>query len=107
MNLFQSGKKNVDLSIVSFLTKLNLILDVNVPVKEFPKQKLKFRKKLSITLGLQILVSVKKNLLTKYIILKDLTLKHKTQTKYKQYINLLSTLLRVSKRSYKVLPKKR
>ena len=40
------------------------------------------------------------HLLTKYIKLKDASLKTEAQIKYKQYRNLLSTLMKVSKRSY-------
>ena len=43
---------------------------------------------------------MKNYLLTKYIKLKDVTLKNEAQIKYKQYRNLLSTLLKESKQSY-------
>ena len=46
------------------------------------------------------LISIKNHLLTKYIKLKDVTLKNEAQIKYKQYRNLLPTLLKESKRSY-------
>ena len=45
-------------------------------------------------------MSNKKHLLTKYIKLKDVTLKNEAQIKYKQYRNLLSTLMKESKKSY-------
>ena len=45
-------------------------------------------------------MSNKKHLLAKYIKLKDVTLKNEAQTKYKQYRNLLSTVMKESKKSY-------
>lgn len=56
------------------------------------KQKLKFRKKSWLVLGLQKPVSVKNNLCTKHIKLKNNTLKNKAQIKYKQHRNSLATL---------------
>ena len=70
------------------------------PLRKISKQKLKFRNKLWITLGLQKSVSTKNHLLTKYIKLKDVTLKTEAQIKYKQYRNLLPTLMTENKRSY-------
>ena len=46
------------------------------------------------------LISIKNHLLTKYIKLKDVTLKNEAQIKYKQYRNLLPTLIKESKKSY-------
>ena len=66
------------------------------PLKKIFKQKLK----LWITLGLQKSISIKKHLLTKYIKLKYVTLKNEAQIKYKQYRNLLSTLMKESKKYY-------
>ena len=43
---------------------------------------------------------VKSHVLIKYIKLKDVTLKNEAQIKYKQCRNLLSTLIKESKRSY-------
>ena len=65
------------------------------PLKKIFKQKLKFRNKPWIALGL-----IKSHLLTKYMKLKEVTLKTEAQIKYKQYKNLLSILMKESKRSY-------
>ena len=99
-NLIKSNYGNVDQSFVSFLAKHNSILDLHAPLKKISKQKLKFRNKPWITLGLQKSISIKNHLLTKYIKLKDVTLKNEAQIKYKQYRNLLSTLMKESKQSY-------
>ena len=99
-NLIKSNCGNVDQSFVSFLAKFNSILDLYAPLKKISKQKLKFRNKPWITLGLKKSISIKNHLLTKYIKLKDVTLKNKAQIKYKQYRNLLSALMKESKKSY-------
>ena len=99
-NLIKSNCGNVDQSFVSFLTKFNSILDLCSLLKKISKQKLKFRNKPWITLGLQKSISIKNHLLTKYIKLRDVTLKNEVQIKYNQYRNLLSTLIKESKRSY-------
>ena len=69
-------------------------------LKKISKQKLKFRNKPWKILGLQKSVSIKNHLLTKYIKLKDVTIKSEAQIKYKQYRNLLSTLIKENKKSY-------
>ena len=99
-NLIQSNCENVDQSFVSFLFKFNSILDLHAPLKKISKQKLKFRNKPWITLGLQKSISIKNHLLTKYIKLKDVTFKNEAQIKYKQYRYLLSTLKKERQKSY-------
>ena len=49
----KSNRGNADQSFVSFLAKFNSILDLHAPLKKISKQKLKFRNKPWITLGLQ------------------------------------------------------
>ena len=99
-NLIKSNCGNVDQSFVSFLAKFNSILDLYAPLKKISKQKLKFRNKPWITLGLKKSISIKNHLLTKYIKLKDVTFKNEAQIKNKQYRYLLSTLMKESQKSY-------
>ena len=70
------------------------------PLQKISKQKSKFGNKAWITLGLQKSISIKNHLLTKYIKLKDVTLMKEVHIKYKQYRNLLSTLMEEGKKSY-------
>ena len=91
---------NVDQSFVSFLTKFNSILDWYVLLKKISERKLKFRNRQWVTLGLKKSISIKNHLLTKYIKLKEATLKNGARIKYKQCRNLLSTLMKESKKSY-------
>ena len=97
-NFIKLNRVNVDQSFVSFLANFNSILDLYTLLKKISKQKIKFRKKRWITLGLQKSISIKNHLLTKCIKLKDVTLKKEAQIKYKQYRNLFSTLMKESKK---------
>ena len=99
-DIIKSEKKNIDFSFECFLKKFNLILDKYLPLKKLTKQQLKFKTKPRITPGLQKSISVKNNLLTKFIKLKEPTLKNEAHTKYKLYRNMLATLLKRSKRTY-------
>ena len=99
-DIIKSEKKNIDFSFECFLKKFNLILDKYLPLKKLTKQKLKFKTKSWITPGLQKSISVKNKLLTKFIKLKEPTLKNEAHTKYKLYRNMLATLLKRSKHTY-------
>ena len=81
-------------SFVSFLTKFNSILDFYASLKKISKQKLKFRNKPWITLDLQ--KSIKKFPL-KPTQTKRCYFENEAQIQYKQYRNLLSTLMKESK----------
>ena len=50
--------------------------------------------------GIEKSISAKSKLIPKFIKMKDADLKDETHVKYKQYRNLLSTLLKRSKQSY-------
>ena len=99
-DIIKSEKKNIDFSFECFLKKFNLILDKYLPLKKLTKQKLKFKTKPWITPGLQKSISVKNKLLTKFIKLKEPTLKNEAHTKYKLYRNMLAMLLKRSKHKY-------
>ena len=61
---------------------------------------MKFKTKPWITPGLQKSISVKNKLLTKFIKLKEPTLKNEAHTKYKLHRYMLATLLKRSKHTY-------
>ena len=67
-----------------YLTKFNSILHMHKFLTKLSNKKIKFRSKPWITLGLPKSVSTKNDLLTKYMILKDVAMKGEAQTKYKQ-----------------------
>ena len=82
-----------------YLDQINMLLDTYAPLKRINKDTLKFKSKPWITLGLQKSLSVKNKLLTNFIN-KDPVLKEEFHTKYKNYRNLLSTLMKKSKQTY-------
>ena len=80
-----------------FLNNMNFILDTHPPLKKFNKYKLKFKTKPWITTALQKSISIIKNLLKKFITAKDPQIRERYQKEYKDYRNLLSTILKPSK----------
>ena len=70
-DLLQIDQQNVNLSMDSFLNNVNSILDVHAPLKKVNKYKLKFKTKPWITPALQKSISIKNNLLKKFITAKD------------------------------------
>ena len=72
-----------------------MLLDTSVPLERINKYKLKYQSNSWITLDLK--KSVKTKLLTNFINKKNPVLKEEFHTKYKKYINLLSTLTKKSK----------
>ena len=79
---------------------MNRILDKHAPLKRLSKYKLKFKTKPWITMALQKSISIKNKLFSDYINKKDLSQKTELHIKYKSYRNMLSTLLKKSKRNY-------
>ena len=84
----------------SFLNNINSILDVHAPLKKVNKYKLKFKTKPWITPALQKSIFNKNNLLKKFITAKDPQVKERYHKEYKDYRNMLSTILKQSKTNY-------
>ena len=84
----------------SFLNNMNSILDTNAPLKKVNKYKLKFKTKPWITPALQKSISIKNNLLKKFITAKDPQINERYHKEYKDCRNLLSTILKQSKTNY-------
>ena len=99
-DLLKIDELDADNSTTMYLDKINMLLNTHAPLKRINKDKLKFKSKPWLTLGLQKSISVKKKLLTNYINKKDPILKEDFHTKYKIYRNLLSTLMKKSKQAY-------
>ena len=91
MGLLQTDLQNVNLSMDSFLNNINSILDKCI---------LKFKTKPWITPALQKSISIKNNLLKKFITAKDPQVKERYHKEYKDYKNILSTILKQSKTNY-------
>ena len=69
------------------------MVDNHAPLRKVTKKKLRFRSKPWITLGLQKSISIKNCLFVKFIKSNDINQKNEMHIKYKQYRNLISTLL--------------
>ena len=77
----------------SFLNNINSILNVQAPFKKVLAKPL-------ITLALQKLISIKNNLLKKFISEKDPQVKQRYHKKHKDYKNMFCTILKQSKTNY-------
>ena len=84
----------------SFLNNINSILDVHAPLKKVNKHKLKFKRKPWIIPALQKSIFNKNNLLKKFRTAKDPQVKQRYHKEYKDYRNMLSTILKQSKTNY-------
>ena len=99
-DVLQLDQQDVNLSINSFLDKMNSILDEHAQLKRVNKYKLKFKSKPWITPAIQKSISVKNNLLKRFINSKDPQVKDIFHEQYKDYRNMLSTLLKKSRTNY-------
>ena len=75
-------------------------MDVHAPLKKVNKYKPKFNTKPWITPALQKSISIKKNLRKKFITAKDSQAKERYHKEYKDYRNMLFTILKQSKTNY-------
>ena len=82
-----------------YLSKFYSLLDTHAPIKKLNKKEVKFLTKPWITRGLQNSVK-KKNNISKFMKCKNKILKEFYQNSYKNYRNLLSTLLKKVKERY-------
>ena len=99
-DLLQIDQQNVNLSMESFLNNINSILGAHAPLKKVNKHKLKFKRKPWITPALQKSIFNKNNLLKKFITAKDPQVKQRYHKEYKDYRNMLSTILKQNKTNY-------
>ena len=77
VDLLQLDQQNVNLSMDIFLNKMDPMLDTHAPLKKVNKYKLKFKTKPWITPALQKSISIKNNLLKKFITAKDPQMKER------------------------------
>ena len=98
--ILELDQHNVNLSMDFYFDHINAVSDIHVPYKKVNKYKLRFKIKLWITPALQKSVSVKKFILKKFINCNNSQTKEHLHTRYKDYRNLLSTILKRSKTNY-------
>ena len=99
-DVLQLDQKDANLSIESFLDNMNSILDEHAPLKRINKYKLKFKSKPWIITAIKKSITVKNKLLKRFINAKDSQTKETFHRQYKDYRNMLSTLLKKSKSNY-------
>ena len=99
-DLLKIDELNIDNSTQTYLEKINILLDTCASLKRIDKYKLRFKSKTWITLVSQKSISVKNRLITNFINMKHPILKEETHIEYKNYRNMLSTLMKKSKQAY-------
>ena len=75
-------------------------MDAHAPLKKVNKYKLKFKTQPWITPALQKSISIKYNLLKKFVTAKDPQVKGRYHKEYKDYRNILSTIFKQSKTNF-------
>ena len=91
-------KNDVNHFFDNFLLKMNGLLDKHALCKKISKYQLKLKTKPWITTAIHKSILVKNFLFEKYMKLKDLLKKSETHDKCKYYRNLLSTVIKKSKK---------
>ena len=84
----------------SFLNNINSTLNAQAPLKKVNKYKLKFKIKSWINPALRKSIFKTNNLLKTFITAKDPQVKERYHKDYKDYRNMLSTILKQSKTNY-------
>ena len=91
---------DVNLSFDNFIESIDELLDNHAPYTRLSKQKQKFKTKPWIIPGLQIAIKKKNTIFCKFIHAKNKTIKESLHEQYKEYRNLISTLLKQSKKNH-------
>ena len=97
--ILYNEKNNVNFSMNEYLSKIDSLLDTHAPLKKLNKKELKLLNKPWITQGLQNYIK-KNNIYSKFVKCKNKILKEFHHNSYKNYRNLLSTLLKRAKGNY-------
>ena len=100
--ILYNENNDVNFSMNEYLSKIDSLLDAHAPIKKINKKELEFLTKPWITEGLKNSIKKKNNIYAKSVKCKNKLLKEFYHNSYKNYRNLLSTLL---KRAKKVLHK--
>ena len=87
-------------SMNKYLLKIDSLLDTHAPFKKRNKMELRFLTKPWITQGLQNSIKKKNNIYSKFVKCKNKIMKELHHNNYKNYRNLVSTLLKRAKEKY-------
>ena len=93
-------KGNPNLSFHNYIEEVEKMISNHAPLRKAKKRDLKFQSKPWITSGLQKSIAIKNKLFDKFIKSTNPIIKEKLHNDYKSYRNMISTLLKQSKKNY-------
>ena len=96
----QIDKGNSNLSFHNYIVEVEKMISNHAPLRKAKKRDLKFQSKPWITSGLQKSITIKNKLFDKFIKSTNPISKEKLHNDYKSYRNMISTLLKQSKKNY-------
>ena len=96
--IMQIDKGNPSLSFHSYIEEVEKIISNHAPLRKTRKRELKFQSKPWITSGLQKSIVIKNKLFGKFIKSTNSIIQKKLHNDYKSYRNMISTLLKRSKK---------
>ena len=91
--ILYNTENDVNFSMNEYLPKIDSLLDTHAPFKKLKKKELKFLTKPWITQGFQNSIKKKNSIYSKFVKCKNKVMKEFHHSNYKNYRNLLSTLL--------------
>ena len=97
-NIMQIDKGNANLSFHNYIEEVEKMTSNHAPLRKTRKRELKFQSKPWITTGLQKSIVIKNKLFGKFIKSTNSIIKEKLHNDYKSYRNMISTLLKQSKK---------
>ena len=98
--VMQIDKGNPDLSFHNYIEEVEKMISNQAPLRKTRKRELKFQSKPWITSGLQKSIAIKNKLFGKFIKSTNSIIKGRLHNDYKSYRNMISTLLKQSKKNY-------
>ena len=94
----QIDKGNPNLSFHNYIEEVENMISSHAPLIKTRKRELKFQSKPWITSGLQKSIVIKNKLFGRFIKCTNSIIKEKLHSDYKSYRNMISTLLKQSKK---------
>ena len=98
--IMEIDKGNPNLSFHNYIEEAEKMISNHAPLRKTRKRDLKFQSKPWITSGLQKSIAIKNKLFDKFIKSTNPIIKEKLHNDYKSYRNMISTLLKQSKKNY-------
>ena len=97
-NIMQIDKGNPNLSFHNYIEEVEKMISNHAPLRKTRKRELKFQSKPWITSGLQKSIVIKNKLFGRFIKCTNSIITGKLHNDYKSYRNMISTLLKQSKK---------